>query len=111
MLDWNTDVFPLTGKHPTSALDLFNTTDFPGKRCLFNFPKWSGNLEFALMADGVAWKDVYKTLATPDGLKRAFNKLDTIRDDIVWVDSGANSISTSSTDSVTSGSHGVVGRR
>ena len=37
------------------------------------------NLEWALMADGVDGKDVYKVLATKAGQDRAFKKLDTIK--------------------------------
>ena len=36
------------------------------------------------MADGVRPTDVYKVLATPAGVDRAFKKLDTIKTDIVW---------------------------
>ncbi|MDX8441310.1 ABC transporter substrate-binding protein [Mesorhizobium australafricanum] len=72
---------------PTSVLDLFDTTKFPGKRAMRKFP--AQNLEWALMADGVAPADVYKVLATPEGVDRAFKKLDTIKKDIVWWDAGA----------------------
>jgi len=40
-----------------------------------------------LVADGVAPEEVYATLATDEGQARAFAKLDTIKDDIVWYDS------------------------
>jgi putative spermidine/putrescine transport system substrate-binding protein len=43
-----------------------------------------GNLEIALMADGVAPGDVYKTLSSGDGLDRAFRKLDQLKPYIVW---------------------------
>jgi putative spermidine/putrescine transport system substrate-binding protein len=72
---------------PTSVLDIFDTTKFPGKRAMRKFP--AQNLEWALMADGVAPADVYKVLATPEGVDRAFKKLDTIKKDIVWWDAGA----------------------
>ncbi|MBZ9864493.1 ABC transporter substrate-binding protein [Mesorhizobium sp. CA15] len=72
---------------PTSVLDLFDTTKFPGKRAMRKFP--AQNLEWALMADGVAPAEVYKVLATPEGVDRAFKKLDTIKKDIVWWDAGA----------------------
>ena len=72
---------------PTSVLDLFNTQKFPGKRAMRKFP--AQNLEWALMADGVAPDQVYKVLATPEGVDRAFKKLDTIKADIVWWDAGA----------------------
>lgn len=72
---------------PTSVLDLFDTKKFPGKRAMRKFP--AQNLEWALMADGVAPADVYKVLGTPEGVDRAFKKLDTIKKDIVWWDAGA----------------------
>lgn len=74
-------------KKPTKLTDLFDITNFPGKRGLWKNP--ATNLEFALLADGVAPDAVYETLATPDGLDRAFAKLDTIRDQIVWWEAGA----------------------
>ncbi len=43
-----------------------------------------GALEFALLADGVATGDVYKTLASSDGVDRAFHKLDQLKPYIVW---------------------------
>ena len=48
-----------------------------------------GNLEFALIADGVAPADVYKVLATADGVDRAFRKLDQLKPYIVWWQTGA----------------------
>ncbi|KRP92858.1 spermidine/putrescine ABC transporter substrate-binding protein [Bradyrhizobium pachyrhizi] len=67
--------------------DLFDTQKFPGKRGLLKQP-W-GNLEWALIADGVAIKDVYRVLDTPEGVDRAFRKLDTIKKDVVWFQSNA----------------------
>jgi putative spermidine/putrescine transport system substrate-binding protein len=55
---------------------------YPGKRGLRKGVR--GNLEIALMADGVAPGDVYKTLATSDGIDRAFRKLDQLKPYIVW---------------------------
>ena len=72
---------------PTSVLDIFDTKKFPGKRAMRKAP--AQNLEWALMADGVPIADVYKVLATPAGVDRAFKKLDTIKKDIVWWDAGA----------------------
>src|SRR6185369_13595468 len=72
---------------PTSVLDLFDSKKFPGKRAMRKFP--AQNLEWALLADGVPAADVYKVLATPEGVDRAFKKLDTIKKDIVWWDAGA----------------------
>jgi putative spermidine/putrescine transport system substrate-binding protein len=72
---------------PTSIADFFDLKKFPGKRGLRKSPKVT--LEWALIADGVAPADVYKTLATPAGLDRAFKKLDTIKPSIVWWEAGA----------------------
>ena len=60
---------------------------YPGKRGLCKGVR--GNLEFALIADGVAPADVYKTLATSEGVDRAFRKLDQLKPYIVWWDTGA----------------------
>ncbi len=75
----------VSGETPDSLSDLFDTEAFPGKR---TFYKWSapGVIEAALMADGVAAEDLY-----PLDLDRAFAKLDTIKDDIIWWSSGAQS--------------------
>jgi putative spermidine/putrescine transport system substrate-binding protein len=42
------------------------------------------NLEIALIADGVAPGDVYRTLRTDDGVDRAFRKLEQIKPYLVW---------------------------
>jgi putative spermidine/putrescine transport system substrate-binding protein len=70
---------------PTSVADLFNTKQFPGKRAFRKRPQV--NMEWALIADGVPMDKVYEVLATEEGQKRAFAKLDTIKNDTVWFDS------------------------
>nr|CAA6806925.1 MAG: Spermidine/putrescine-binding periplasmic protein [uncultured Thiotrichaceae bacterium] len=72
---------------PKTMADFFDLEKFPGKRGLRKNPK--ANLEFALMADGVKAKDVYEILATDEGVDRAFKKLDTIKDSVVWWEAGA----------------------
>lgn len=72
---------------PTTIADFFDLEKFPGKRGLNKSPK--AVLEIALMADGVAPEDVYEELSTPEGLDRAFAKLDTIKSDVVWWEAGA----------------------
>ncbi|WP_441258743.1 ABC transporter substrate-binding protein [Bradyrhizobium sp. 521_C7_N1_3] len=72
---------------PKTIADLFDLQRFPGKRGLWKNP--SGNLEWALIADGVPIKDVYKVLRTSEGVDRAFRKLDTIKKDVVWWTAGA----------------------
>ena len=72
---------------PTSIADFFNLDAFPGKRGLRKSPK--ANLEMALAADGVASADIYEVLGTDEGIDRAFAKLDTIKDSVVWWEAGA----------------------
>lgn len=72
---------------PATLEDFFDLDAFPGRRGLRKIPKV--NLEIALMADGVAPSDVYAVLATPAGLDRAFAKLDTIKDEVIWWETGA----------------------
>ncbi len=67
---------------PSSLEDFFDIGKIPGKRLLPKQPRYS--LELALMADGVAPDEVYKVLRTQDGQDRAFRKLSSIKDDIVW---------------------------
>ena len=74
------DKFP-AGK-PTTVKDFFDLEKFPGKRGAMKKPQTL--LEWALIADGVGDGEVYKVLATDDGVARAFAKLDTIKKDVVW---------------------------
>lgn len=62
---------------PTTIADFFDTKKFPGPRAIRNDP--SVIMEWALMADGVARDDVYSTLETPAGIKRALKKMDAIK--------------------------------
>lgn len=72
---------------PASPADFFDTEAFPGKRTMRKGAKF--NLEFALMADGVPAEEVYEVLGTPEGVDRAFAKLDTIKSDVIWWEAGA----------------------
>ena len=74
-------------KSPKTIADFFDLEKFPGKRGLRKSPKT--NLEMALMADGVAAEDVYEVLSTPEGIDRAFAKLDSIKPEVVWWEAGA----------------------
>ncbi len=77
----------LAGPKPTTIQDFFDLEKFPGRRGMRRSPLV--NLEFALMADGVPVEQVYATLGTPGGVNRAFRKLDTIKEHIVWWEAGA----------------------
>jgi putative spermidine/putrescine transport system substrate-binding protein len=78
VLAWDRDKFQGT----PSWADFWDVAKYPGKRGLRRGVR--GNLEIALMADGVAPGDVYKVLATPDGVDRAFHKLDQLKPYLVW---------------------------
>ena len=67
--------------------DFFDLEKFPGKRGLRKSPK--ATLEMALIADGVPAGEVYDLLGTDEGVDRAFAKLDTIKNDVVWWEAGA----------------------
>lgn len=82
---YNQELFP--DAKPTTLGDFFDLAKFPGRRGMRRAPLV--NLEFALMADGVPRDQVYAVLDTPEGKSRAFAKLDTIKDAIVWWEAGA----------------------
>jgi putative spermidine/putrescine transport system substrate-binding protein len=75
---------------PTRLCDVFDLKRFPGKRALEARP--INNLEWALICDGVAADQVYQVLDTPEGLARAFAKLDTIRAEVVWWTDGGEPV-------------------
>jgi putative spermidine/putrescine transport system substrate-binding protein len=72
---------------PKTIADVFDLQKYPGKRALQKNP--FVNLEWALIADGVPQADVYKVLSTPEGVDRAFKKLDTIKKEVIWWEAGA----------------------
>jgi putative spermidine/putrescine transport system substrate-binding protein len=77
---YNTDEFP--DAHPTTWAEFFDTEQFPGKRGFWKYAS-GGIFEAALLADGVKPEDLY-----PLDIDRAFKKLDTIKDDLVFYDTG-----------------------
>jgi putative spermidine/putrescine transport system substrate-binding protein len=83
VLAYRTD--KLGGKVPKGWADFFDLDAFPGRRGLRNYPA-GAVLEIALLADGVAPEDLY-----PLDFKRAFAKLDTIRDRTIFWTTGAQS--------------------
>ena len=72
---------------PHSWADFWDVSKYPGKRGLRRSAKYT--LEIALLADGVDPQDVYATLATEAGVKRAFKKLEKIRNDTIWWEAAA----------------------
>ncbi|MBX9717611.1 MAG: polyamine ABC transporter substrate-binding protein [Microbacteriaceae bacterium] len=79
---YNTETY---AEPPTSYADFFDLENFPGVRSV---PNWGagGALELALLADGVAPEDLY-----PLDVDRAFAKLDTIRDSLVFWNTSSES--------------------
>ena len=84
------DTTKFTGEKPSKAADFFDTEKFPGKRGLPKNPKRT--LYLALIADGVPADQVYEKLSTPEGVDQAFAKLDTIKNDVVWWEAGAQPV-------------------
>ena len=82
---YNADNMP--GARPATMADFFDLETFPGRRGMRRVPQV--NLEFALIGDGVPLDQVYAMLDTPEGLDRAFAKLETIKDEVIWWEAGA----------------------
>jgi putative spermidine/putrescine transport system substrate-binding protein len=83
-LAWNSTRLPSGVPPPQSWADFFDVKRYPGPRCLRRVP--DGNLELALLADGLPPGGVYN-----GGLDvaRALKKLGTIKPNISWWSSGA----------------------
>lgn len=77
VLGWSTEL----EQTPTNWADFFDVERFPGKRA---FPKtiYAGTVEIALLADGVPKDEIY-----PLDFDRAFAKLDTIKEHLLFYDS------------------------
>jgi putative spermidine/putrescine transport system substrate-binding protein len=83
VLAYNKESFPQ--KHPASWAEFWDVAAFPGARMLEDMAAEYPNLEFALLADGVALDKLY-----PLDVPRAFKKLREIRSNITkWWDTGA----------------------
>ena len=85
VLAYNSSLYP--ERKPERMEDLFDLKTFPGRRGLRRAP--NGNLEFALLADGVPADQIYETLSSKEGIDRAFRKLDTIKKEVLWWEAGA----------------------
>ncbi len=83
VLAYNTE--KTAGQVPAGWADYFDTTKFPGKRGMWDYSE-GGIFEVALLADGVKPTELY-----PLDIPRATKKLDTIKDDIVYWKTGAES--------------------
>ena len=82
---YNTETYPgPTG--PTGCKDFFDTERYPGKRSVRSSPLPNPLIECALLADGVPPDELY-----PLDLDRAFEKIESIKDDLVFWNTGADS--------------------
>ncbi|SIT01092.1 ABC transporter substrate-binding protein [Paracoccus saliphilus] len=84
------DTTKFEGDAPSTAADFFDLEAFPGQRGLPKTPKRT--LYLALIADGVPADEIYDALETEEGVNRAFDKLDTIKDSVVWWEAGAQPV-------------------
>jgi putative spermidine/putrescine transport system substrate-binding protein len=75
---------------PERLEDFFNLAEFPGDRSLRRTPV--GNLEWALLADGVEPDAVYHMLETDSGVQRALRKLESIKAVTRWWTDGEQAI-------------------
>lgn len=71
-----------SGELPDSIDDVWNASRYPGKRAMQKIP--GGNLEWALMAYGVAIDRIYEVLRTEQGVERAFAKLGELKPHAIW---------------------------
>jgi putative spermidine/putrescine transport system substrate-binding protein len=83
---YNTASYPADVEQPASCQDFFDTDRFPGKRGVYSSPFANALLECALIADGVPADELY-----PLDLDRAFEVIESIKDDIVFWNIGADS--------------------
>lgn len=83
VLGYNEDFLP-DGATPTKIEDFFDLQRFPGKRAIFEFLE-SHSIALALLADGVAPDKL-----VPFDYDRAFAKLDTIKANLVFAQSGTD---------------------
>lgn len=84
---YRTDMVPAGVEPPTDACAVFDLDTYPGRRALNRRPV--GNMEWALLCDGVPYDEVYDMLETEEGLTRAFAMLDRIKSQTIWWSAGA----------------------
>ncbi|WP_108661596.1 ABC transporter substrate-binding protein [Acuticoccus kandeliae] len=98
-IGFRTDKFG--GASPQSWADVWDTEKFPGERTLTSADDGQyPNLEFALLADGVAKEDLY-----PIDIDRAFASLDKIKPSVAkWWSSGSEVVQLFTSGEVTTGS-------
>ncbi|MCW2534368.1 MAG: extracellular solute-binding protein [Modestobacter sp.] len=84
LTSWVTGYRTDAEKHPRNWEEFFDVKAVPGKRSIYNYPY--GMLEIALLGDGVPADKLY-----PLDVDRALAKYDSIREDLVFWNSAAES--------------------
>lgn len=82
---YNTETYSAEN-HPTTWAEFFDVEQFPGKRGFWKYAT-GAMLEAALLADGVPPDELY-----PLDIDRALRKLDTIKDHIVFYETGEQQV-------------------
>lgn len=86
VMAWNSKTY--SKEAPSSWADFWNVEKFPGRRAMRSNAE--AQVEMALLADGVAAKDLYTVLSTEEGMQRAIDKIAALKPSIaVWWSSGA----------------------
>lgn len=86
VLTYDATLWPASGKHPTSLMELWNQQDFPGPRCLWKDAM--DNLELGAMHAGIARDKIY-----PIDQDVAYRQLDQLKNHVaVWWTTGAQSV-------------------
>jgi putative spermidine/putrescine transport system substrate-binding protein len=78
---YNAAAFP-ADKQPSKLADFYDLKNFPGRRGISKHAR--STLEMTLIATGVSPDKLYEVLGTEEGVARAYKKLDTIKDSIVF---------------------------
>ncbi|NED95604.1 extracellular solute-binding protein [Phytoactinopolyspora alkaliphila] len=81
---YNTETYGEDG--PDTCEEFFDTTTFPGSRSVRSAAVPNPLIECALIADGVAPEELY-----PLDVERAFAKIETIEDDLLFWEAGSDS--------------------
>jgi putative spermidine/putrescine transport system substrate-binding protein len=84
VVGYNEAFLPEGGQKPAGIADFFDLQKFPGKRAIFEFLE-AHTIALALLADGVPVDQL-----VPFDYDRAFAKLDTIKDQLIFAQSGTD---------------------
>ena len=88
VIGYSTEAFG--GNAPKDMKDFWDVKKFPGKRGMYRAPR--GNIEAAVLALGHPRSEIYKFLSTPEGRKAAMDKIAELKPNVIWWESGAQSM-------------------